>query len=259
MGVDYSSVTEISGNRVTHEQLARMFHRYRFAANFCEGKDILEVACGAGQGLGYLARKARRAVGGDCTESLIRSAKRYYKDRVELHLLDAHLLPFEDNSFDVVILYEAIYYLVQPEKFVTEAHRVLRKGGLLVTATVNKDWSEFNPSPFSARYFSVPELAELLQSNGFRVEFYGAFSTSPKTAKEKVISAIRKIAVALHLIPKTMKGKELLKKIFYGKLIPLREELEEGICEYQPPERISSDTPDHQYKVIYSVATPMIL
>jgi len=28
------------------------------------------------------------------------------------------------------------------------------------------------------------------------------------------------IIVALHLIPKTMKGKELLKKIFYGKLIP---------------------------------------
>lgn len=63
-----------------------------------------------------------------------------------------------------------------------------------------------------------------------------------------------KIAVALHLIPKTMKGKELLKKIFYGKLIPLKEEIEEGVCEYKPPERISSDTPNVEYKVIYAVA-----
>lgn len=147
MGIDYRTVTEVPEDRVTHEQFARMFHRYRFATNFCKGKDVLEIACGAGQGLGYLARKARRVVGGDCTENLIQSAREYYKDRVELYLLDAHRLPFEDKSFDVVILYEAIYYLAQPEKFVAETRRVLREGGILLIATVNKDWSEFNPSP----------------------------------------------------------------------------------------------------------------
>lgn len=86
------------------------------------------------------------------------------------------------------------------------------------------------------------------------MEFYGAFSSIPKTVKEKFVSTIRKTAVALHLIPNTMKGKELLKKIFYGKLIPLKEEIEEGICEYQAPEQITSDTPNFEYKVIYSVA-----
>jgi hypothetical protein len=93
-----------------------------------------------------------------------------------------------------------------------------------------------------------------LQGKGFRVECYGAFSTIPKTAREKITATIRKVAVALHLIPKTMKGKELLKKIFYGKLLPLKEEIEEGICEYDPPERISPDEPNYEFKVIYSVA-----
>jgi ubiquinone/menaquinone biosynthesis C-methylase UbiE len=231
-----------------------MFHRYCFAASFCEGKDVLEVACGAGQGLGYLARRARRVVGGDCTEKLVRAARDYYKDRVEVYHLDAHQLPFEDKSFDVVILYEAIYYLAQPEKFLQEARRVLREGGVLLIATANKDWSEFNPSPFSTRYFSVPELKELIKNNGFKVEFYGAFSALPKGVKEKTIATIRKIAVALHLIPKTMKGKEFLKKIFYGRLLPLKEEIEEGVCEYLPPQRISSDSPNFEYKVIYAVA-----
>ena len=124
----------------------------------------------------------------------------------------------------------------------------------MLIATVNKDWSEFSPSPFSTRYFSVPELGKLLQDNGFRVEFYGAFSAIPHGIKEKLISMIRKIAVALHLIPKTMKGKELLKKIFYGKLIPFKEEIEEGSCEFEPPEKICSDTPNFEYKVIYCVA-----
>ena len=62
-----------------------------------------------------------------------------------------------------------------------------------------------------------------------------------------------KIAVALHFIPKTMKGKEFLKKIFYGNLVLLKEEIEEGMCEYRPPERISSDNPNFEYKVIYAV------
>lgn len=254
MPVDYSTVTEVPGNRVTQEQMARMIHRYCFAANFCEDKDVLEVACGAGQGLGSLSKKARRVVGGDYTDKLVHSARDYYQERIEVYLFDAHQLPFRDESFDVVIFYEAIYYLAHPESFFVEARRVLRKQGVLLIATVNKDWSEFNPSPFSTRYFSVPELGEMLQNNGFEAEFYGAFSALPKTPKEKVISKIREMAVGLHLIPKTMKGKELLKKIFYGKLIPLKQEIEENICEYIPPDRISSDSPNSEYKVIYSVA-----
>ena len=83
---------------------------------------------------------------------------------------------------------------------------------------------------------------------------YGAFSVLPKGVKEKIIATIRKAAVALHLIPKTMKGKELLKKIFYGRLQPLKEEIEEGICAYTPPLPIPSDIANHEYKVIYSVA-----
>jgi ubiquinone/menaquinone biosynthesis C-methylase UbiE len=252
--MDYSTVTEVPGNRVTQEQLERMFHRYCFAGNFSEKKEILEVACGAGQGLGYLAKRAKRVFAGDYTGKLIKEAKRYYKDRMALLRLDAHFLPFRDQSFDVVILYEAIYYLTHPEHFFDEARRVLRNDGVLLIATVNKDWSEFNPSPFSIHYFSVPELGELLGKKGFRAEMYGAFSVLPKGVKEKIIATIRKVAVALHLIPKTMRGKELLKKIFYGSLQPLREEIEEGICAYTPPLPVRSDVINNEYKVIYSVA-----
>jgi len=81
----------------------------------------------------------------------------------------------------------------------------------------------------------VPELNKLLYENGFNVEFYGAFSALPKSLKEKIIAIIRKIAVTLHLIPKTMKGKEFLKRIFFGKLIPLPPEIKDGIAEYHPP------------------------
>jgi hypothetical protein len=124
----------------------------------------------------------------------------------------------------------------------------------LLIATVNKDWPEFSPSPFSTHYFSVPEIGKLLQDNGFKVEFYGAFSALPKGVRGKTIATIKRTAVALHLIPKTMKGKEFLKRIFFGKLIPLPPEIQDGMTEYTPPVPIAHDVPNSEYKVIYAVA-----
>ena len=51
MTAEFINVTEIDGQLISQEQLMRTCHRYHWAAQYCEGKDVLEVACGAGQGL----------------------------------------------------------------------------------------------------------------------------------------------------------------------------------------------------------------
>lgn len=256
MGIDYTTVTELPGTRATSEQLAMNCHRYYTSSSYCKDKDVLEVACGAGQGLGYLANTANKVVGGDIDRNILRFAKEHYKgkDNIEIHLLDAHKLPFEDGSMDVVILLEAIYYLNHPEKFVEEAYRVLRNDGVLIICTVNKDWSDFNPSPYSIKYFSAPELYQLLHHKFPHVELYGAFETTPGSVTSKVISFIRRMAVALRLIPKTMKGKELFKRIFFGKLVQLPPEIKDGMIQYSSPVPIAFDSPNFQYKVFYAVA-----
>ena len=254
MAVDYTTVTETPGNRVTQEQLVRIYHRYRFASDFCEGKDVLEVGCGAGLGLGYLAGHARRVVAGDYMERLVGMAKAHYGQRIGLCTLDAHRLPFVNGSFDVVILHEAIYYLASAETFVEEARRLLRRQGILLIGTVNKSWREFNPSPHSTRYYAAHELADLLKARGFEVDVYGAFLAMTNTVKEKAIATVRRIAVPLRLIPQTMRGKEYLKRIFYGTLVPLGGEIREGMCTYDPPVDISGDPRDTQHKIVYVVA-----
>ena len=251
---DYSTVTELPGSSVSREQLARLFHRYHMAIPYVANKRVLEVACGAGLGLGYLSRSAGSIWGGDYTAKLLHVAQASYRGRIPLLRLDAHSLPIRGQSFDVVIFYEAIYYLAHPEEFIEGVRRVLRENGVFLIATVNKDWPEFNHSPFSTRYFSVPELRGILQNHGFRVECFGAFSSLPKGWKGKAITHIRKLAVSLHLIPKTMKGKEFLKRVFYGRLAQLKGEIEEGISEYFPPVPIPCDAPNFEYKVIYVVA-----
>lgn len=253
--VDYAAVTEVTGYKVTQEQIQRMYTRYRFASEFCAGREVLEAACGSGQGLGYLAGRARRVVGGDLDGNLVKCAREHYGNRVELHEMDAEKLPFEADSFDVLILYEAIYYLLQPNKFMNEAKRVLRKGGVVLICTANKDWSGFNPSPQSYTYFSAPELSELLTRNGFEhVEIFGDCLVKAETAKDRALSLLKRAAVHFHLMPKTMKGKELLKKLFVGELSPLPPEITDEVCSYyNRPQAMSAAAPSAGYKVLFAV------
>jgi len=169
-------------------------------------------------------------------------------------LFDGHKFPLKDKSMDVVILYEAIYYLSEPEKFVQEARRVLKDGGMLLICTVNCSWPDFNPSPFSTKYFSVPELYDLLKAKFHTVEIYGAFPALADSAKTRLVSYIKRTAVSLHLIPKTMKGKKLLKRLFFGQLIPIPAEIEENGYHYQKPVLIPYNNPNSTYKVTYAVA-----
>lgn len=253
---DYSTVTEIPGIKASREQIARLFHRYHFALPYCKYKDVLEVACGAGQGLGYLAKTANKVVGIDIEEKNLSYARETYKDRknIELHIMDAHKLLFNDKSFDVILIYEAIYYLQRPEVFLNACTRLLRKNGVLLICSVNREWSDFNPSPYSTKYFSARELSELLNTKFAAVQVFGAFSDEPDSLKDKGVSAVKRAAVALHIVPRTMKGKEALKRIFFGKLVPLPAEVIEGMTDYDPPAPVPLDVPDIKDKVIYAVA-----
>lgn len=106
---DFSTVTELPGTGAACEQLSMLYTRYHLAARHCEGKAVLEVACGAGLGLRYISHRARHVVGGDIDEKNLRLAREIDQgqDRVRLCRLDAQSLPFADRCFDTVILYEA--------------------------------------------------------------------------------------------------------------------------------------------------------
>ena len=119
--------------------------------------------------------------------------------------------------------------------------------------TVNNDWAEFNPSPFSVEYHSAPELFELLTLHGFETKLFGAFPARAGTLKQSAVSAIRRLAVALHLFPRSMKGKELLKRVFYGKLIPMPAELGLNDMNKASLTPITNEHPTTEYKVMYAI------
>ena len=255
MGPNFETVTEVPGLKASKEQLAMLYTRYAYAASLCSGKDVLEVACGSGPGLGYLATKARTVVGGDLTWSLLHVAHAHYGSRVPLVQLDAEALPFPESSFDVILMYEAIYYLLKPERFLMECRRILRDRGKVILCSVNKELSDFNPSPFFTRYFSAKELTALLTNSQYAVEMKAGFHVAEQTLHARLLSALKRMAVVLRLMPKTMKGKEMLKRMVFGRLLPLPLEVHEGIAAYCPLVTVEDSTPVSRFKVLYATGT----
>jgi lipopolysaccharide/colanic/teichoic acid biosynthesis glycosyltransferase/2-polyprenyl-3-methyl-5-hydroxy-6-metoxy-1,4-benzoquinol methylase len=250
---DFDSVTELPGHEGTPEQMSMMYTRYHLAAQLSKGKDLLELGCGPGVGLGYLSKSARRVVGGDFDPKLVEIANQHYQGRVEICRLDAQQLPYEDESFDVILLLEAIYYLPKPEEFVAEARRVLRQDGIILVCSANRERPDFNASPFTHKYFSAAELHELLAATGFEVETFGGYPVANRSLKGQILGVIRDMAVKLHLVPKTMKWKILLKRLLYGKLDPIPAELKVDDAQCQELIPIDSAQKVSEYKVIYAV------
>ncbi len=273
MNDDFSLITESPGLKASKEQVARLYQRYHFARQFAEGQDVLEVACGSGIGLGYLAEVAKSVVGLDIDGKNVDLARKCYmlKDerqnreggylsteingKVRVDLMDAHTLDFPSGSFDLVLLFEAVYYLKEPQKFVSEAERVLREDGYLIICTVNKDWNDFHPSPYTHKYFSVPELYEMLRDKFNHVEMYGGFPANYTGMRNKIMSLIKRTAVDFNLIPGSLKARAYLKRVFMGKLVPLSAEVYEDMTPYEPPVPISVDKVSKEFKIIYAVVT----
>ena len=252
---DFTTVTEISGDEVSTEQIERMAHRYIWAADYCRDKDVAEVACGSGQGLARLKAVSRTLYAGDIMPALVTQAKAHYGDTVQILQMDAHALPFPRHSLDVVLLFEAIYYLKDPAQFIKECRRVLRPHGVVLIATANKDLYDFNPSPYSYSYFGVVELQQLFSSAGFACCFFGNVPVEKISVRQRMFRPIKAAAVRLHLIPKTMAGKKLFKRLMFGKLKPMPPEINGTWLEsYKPPQTLDSRVPNHTYKTIYLAA-----
>lgn len=106
---------------------------------------VLDCAAGTGIYAFYLADKGHEVTATDITPRHIdiineEKAKRHFQ--IETAVLDAtDMSVFEDNSFDVVLNMGPFYHLItedQRKKCLSECIRVLRKGGLLITAYISR-------------------------------------------------------------------------------------------------------------------------
>ena len=251
----YQEITETTGGTLTAEAAQMMYTRYALAAEAGQHRRVLELGCGAGLGLGLVARRARMTVGGDYSPVLLRSGRQHYGPRIPFVQLSAEQLPFRDGSFDLVLFFEATYYVPDMNRAFDEIARVLAPTAEVLFVNANPERPDFVPSPFSTEYHSADEFRAALRQRGFQVGSEAAFPIqSEKSGLARVVGAVlplvRRMMTALHLVPRTLRGRARLKRLLGGPLRPIPAELTEGFA--QPASRVPI-TPGkvRDYKVIY--------
>jgi SAM-dependent methyltransferase len=141
---------------------AEHFARYAWAAQFASGKRVLDAACGMGYGTAMLAAgSANEVVGVDLDEAVIARVSADPPKGASFRVADLRRLPFGEDEFDLVVCFEAIEHVPEPEVVLDQLARVLRPDGLLIVSTPNRD--VYTPgNPFHLRELTPNELeAEL--------------------------------------------------------------------------------------------------
>ncbi len=115
--------------------------------NINSSDTILELGCGYGRVLKPLAQTAQAVFGIDSSLANIESAKEYLSefDNIQLSVMDAAELKFEENIFDKVICIQngISAFHVNPEKLIGESLRILKKGGLILFSSYSdKFWED---------------------------------------------------------------------------------------------------------------------
>jgi ubiquinone/menaquinone biosynthesis C-methylase UbiE len=114
-------------------------------AEITDGERILEVAVGTGLVFAEIVRRNKNGVsdGLDLSPDMLRKAERrmkdYPKERYQLHVGNAYRLPFDSNTFDLVVN-NFMLDLLPEEDFVavlSEFKRVLKPQGRIVLSTMS--------------------------------------------------------------------------------------------------------------------------
>jgi len=111
------------------------------AKTFINDKDdVLDIGCGNGRFFEIVEKKNANYTGIDNSEKLLKIAKDKYGIKAKFLLANAISLPFENNSFDIVVSFAVLHHIPSKElreKFIKESFRVLKKDGVFVITVWN--------------------------------------------------------------------------------------------------------------------------
>ena len=167
-------------DRFMRKDRAAYDEMYALIRPVVKGKTVLELATGTGLIAKNIVNAAAHIEASDTSAEMIREAKRRnHSAKLYFSVQDMFCLPYADESFDVVIVSNALHIVLQPEKALAEIHRVLRDDGVLIAPTFTHAENSFfgNSKAFFLKLAGFPlhsrwtseEYLCFLQQNGWTV------------------------------------------------------------------------------------------
>ena len=143
-------------------------------------KTVLELATGTGLIAKHIVNAAALVEATDASAEMIAEAKRdNHSAKLHFSAQDMFHLPYANQSFDVVIVSNALHIVPQPEKALAEIRRVLKDDGVLIAPTFTHAGNSFSGKvraffmklagfPLHSRWTSAEYLC-FLRQNGWTV------------------------------------------------------------------------------------------
>ncbi len=130
-----------------------------------------------GVGTGRFATRLGVRFGLDPSKNMAIKAK---ERGVVVVLGRAETLPFRDGVFDLILIVVTLCFLENPIRALREARRVLKPEGKLVLGLITREsrWAKFytkkaeegHPIYREARFYSLPEVRDMLEEARFKIE-----------------------------------------------------------------------------------------
>ena len=153
---------------------------YELIRPVVKDKTVLELATGTGLIAKHIVKVAACIEATDASPEMIAEAKRgNCSAKLHFSVQDMFSLPYAGNSFDVVIVSNALHIVPQPEKSLREIKRVLKDDGVLIAPTfthaenslrgrIKAYFMRLAGFPLHSRWTSE-EYLSFLRQNGRRV------------------------------------------------------------------------------------------
>lgn len=116
------------------EMYAQIVNRMKKKLN--RNMTVLELACGTGLMSVQLAGSVKMMEATDFSEDMIKQAKtKSNSSHLHFSVQDATDLPYTNETFDAVIISNALHIMPNREKALSEIRRVLKQDGILIAPT----------------------------------------------------------------------------------------------------------------------------
>ena len=187
-------------DRFMRKDAAAYEQMYELLRPVVRQKTVLDLATGTGVIAKHIVRYADHIEATDASQEMIEQAKQGVKStKLYFSVQDMFQLPYADQSFDVVIVVNALHIVPEPEKALSEIRRVLKDDGVLVAPTfthadnaffgkVRAFFMKLAGFPLHSKWTS-PEYLAFLRENGWTVQKSAVLKASfPLTYAECVKS-----------------------------------------------------------------------
>jgi SAM-dependent methyltransferase len=188
---------------------------YRWIAERCSGKRVVDMACGEGYGAAVLAETASEVVGVDANPEAFEHARLRYR-APNLRFERALVEEFEDGApYDAIVFLQTIEHVQEPGRLLARFASLLAPGGVAYVTTPNRltlapPGAERSGNPWHVREYAPDEFAALVEPLFGSVDLHGLFHARKLRAHELAIKAgWDHVHPALHLTKK-----------FYGWFVP---------------------------------------